>query len=269
MVTRSSVWIWLLSGLVFTSTAFAKDKPFEKSFELKVLGISIGQVIVGFEDRINPGNITLEVNASLTSPSRSILPPGVSPYSLPLINLPVFITIKTTTAFRGPARVSLHLEVLNYNPSLPLRLFAASGTSGSLFQDITAYRGPGSMYTRGYRDGFSEFIIAWDGRALTNVIDSKFDNMENYLAAHQNVIAPHRYMDLQFFLEDATLAYYLRHDVFGSMIDLEQFTDLVRVAIKANEMPCTYNDPLNPYPNVAGGLIMLAETTAFSLGLVP
>jgi len=32
-------------------------------------------------------------------------------------------------------------------------------------------------------------------------------------------------------------------------------------------MPATFNDPLNPYPNVAGGLIMRAETEAFSVGL--
>jgi len=280
MIRPLSVAVWLLSYLVVTSTALAKDKPkpYEKSFDLKVLGTSIGQVIVSFEDRIKPGKTTVDVSASLSSPSGSVFPAGVSPYSLPLlpgtgiavpgISLPVYITIKTAAGFRGPAKVGLHLEVLEYNPSLPLRLFVSDGTLGSLFKDITAYQGPGSMYTSGYRDAFSEFVIAWDGRSLADVINSKFGDIDSYLSTNSNLIAPDRYQDLRDRLEDALQAYYWQGDAQESIDDLEQFIDSVRTAIALNEMPATFNDPLNPYPNVAGGLIMRSETTVFSLGLL-
>jgi len=226
-------------------------------------------VIVSFEDRISAGNTT--VGVSITSPSGSVFPQGVSPFSLPVlppwINVPVYITIKTAVGFRGPAKVGLHLEVLDYNPSLPLRLFVSEGTLGSEFKDITAYYGPGSMYTSGYRDAFSEFVIAWDGRASGDVINTKFVDINNYLIANRDLITPDRYQELQVLLEEANEAYH-QNNVPESLNDLEQFINSVRRAIALNEMPDTFNDPLNPYPNVAGGLIMRSETTEFSLGLL-
>jgi len=265
MIRSSSIGLSLLSFLFAANTALAQA-PYEKSFDLNVLGRSIGQVIVGFEDRISPGEITVDVRASLISPSGSVFPPGVSPFSLPGIGLPVYITIRTTAGFRGPATVSLHLEILDYNPALPLRLFVADGTPGSLFKDITAYQGPGSMYTGGYRDGFSEFIIAWDGRATPDVINFKFTDIDNYLTANRNLINPDRYQKLRDRLNGALLAYQ-QQNILQSIGELEEFVNSVRTAITLNEMPATFNDPLNPYPNVAGGLIMRAETNIFSLGL--
>src|SRR5438046_7560852 len=151
MIRPSSVGMWLLSCLVVTNTALAKTTSYETAFDLKVLGIGIGQVIVSFEDRLSAGNTTVEV--SLTSPSGSTFPQGVSPFSLPVlspwINVPVYITIKTAVGFRGPAKVGLHLEVLDYNPTLPLRLFVSDGTLASEFNHIPAYYGPGSMLNRG------------------------------------------------------------------------------------------------------------------------
>jgi len=278
MIRRLSVAVWLLSYLVVTS-ALAKDKPkpYEKSFDLKVLGTSIGQVIVSFEDRIHPGKTTVDVTASLASPSGSVFPAGVSPYSLPLLpgtgiavpgtSLPVYITIKTAVGFRGPAKVGLHLEVLEYNPSIPLRLFVSDGTLGSLFKDITAYQGAGSMYTSGYRDAFSEFVIALDGRSPADVINSKFGDVDSYLSTNGSLIAPDRYQDLHDRLQQAIQSYQ-ENDVQGALSGLELFISSVRSAIASNEMPATFNDPPNSDPNVAGGLIMRAETTVFSLGLL-
>jgi len=261
--------MWLLSCLVVTNTALAKTTSYETAFDLKVLGIGIGQAIISFEDRISAGNTTVEV--SLTSPSGSTFPQGVSPFSLPVlspwINVPVYITIKTAVGFRGPAKVALHLEVLDYNPTLPLRLFVSDGTLGSQFKDITAYCGPGSMYTSGYRDAFSEFVIAWDGRSPGDVINSKLADISNYLATNRNLIVPERYQKLQDHLEAAIQAYQ-QNNVPESLNDLELFISSVRRSIALNEMPATFNDPLNPYPNVAGGLIMRSETAVFSLGLL-
>ena len=267
MIRPSSVGMWLLSCLVVTNAAPVEAASFEKGFDLSVLGVSIGQVVVSFEDRISPGKTTVDV--SLTSPSGSTFPPGVAPFEIPVlpgINVPVYITIKTAIGFRGPAKVGLHLEVLDYDPSLPLRLFVSNGTLGSRFKDITAYCGPGSMYTSGYRDAFSEFVIAWDSRPLASVINYKWPDIGNYLTVNRNLIAPERYQDLVEHLRQANAAY--RHrDIEGSISQLEQFIDSVRAAIRLNEMPATFNDPLNPYPNVAEGLIMRAETEAFSVGL--
>jgi len=269
MIRPSSVGIWLLSCLVVTNTAMAKTTSYETAFDLKVFGFSIGQVIVSFEDRISAGKTT--VDASITSPSGSVFPQGVSAFSLPVlppwISVPVYITIKTAVGFRGPAKVGLHLEVLDYNPSLPLRLFVSDGTLGSEFKDITAYYGPGSMYTSGYRDAFSEFVIAWDGRASGDVVNTKFTDINNYLTTNRNLIAPARYQKLQVRLEEANQAYQ-QNNVPESLNDLEAFISSVRRAIALNEMPATFNDPLNPNPNVAGGLIMRSETTEFSLGLL-
>src|SRR5207247_1768305 len=196
----------------------------EKSFDLTVYGISIGQVIVSFEDRISPGDITVDVSASPHSPSGSVLPTGVSPFpidihgpglpgiglpgiGLPGISLPVWITIKTTVGFRGPAKVGLHLYVLEYNPSLPLRLFVSDGTLQSLFKDRTAYEGPGSMYTSCYRDAFSEFVIAWDGRRPGDVINFKFNELDTYLTTCKGLISPDRYTDLRARVHDVYEAY--------------------------------------------------------------
>jgi len=99
------------------------------------------------------------------------------------------------------------------------------------------------------------------------VINSKFGDIDDYLTAQRSLIAPARYQDLSVLLDAANQAY-RRRDFAGAIDDLERFVDSVRAAITLDEMPATFNDPLNPYPNVAGGLIMLAETTAFSLGLL-
>ena len=123
------------------------------------------------------------------------------------------------------------------------------------------------MYTSGYRDAFSEFVIAWDGRASGDVVNTKFADINNYLTTNRNLIAPDRYQKLQVRLEEANQAYQ-QNNVPESLNDLEAFISSVRRAIALNDMPATFNDPLNPNPNVAGGLIMRSETTEFSLGLL-
>lgn len=266
MTKHLRIGIWLLSFLICSSTGFAKT-PFEKSFNIKVNHITIGQVIVSFEDRISAGNISVDVETSLASPSGSFFPAGVSPFALPGIGAPVFITIKTTAGFRGPAKVTLHLEVLDYNPSLPLRLFVADGTFGGIFSDITAYQGPGSMYTSGYRDGFSEFVIAWDSRTTDEAIESKLRDLRDYLRSNRNLMDYDRYENLRNLSQDALQAY-KKGNAAEAIEDLENFVNSCQAAISLNQMPSTFNDPLNPYPNVAGGLIMRAETAVFSLSLV-
>jgi hypothetical protein len=99
------------------------------------------------------------------------------------------------------------------------------------------------------------------------VVSSKFNEVNDYLATHRGVISPGRYQDLLDRLDAATKAY--KQKGYQQSIDqLEQLVDSVEAAIKSKEMPATFNDPMNPYPNVAGALIKQAETTIFSLGLL-
>lgn len=256
-----------LSLLLALARPALAANPYSRSFELSVSGISVGQLILNFEDVIEVGDFSVELSASSGSPSGSVLPGLVVPYSLPLLNSPLFITINTNTSFRGPVEIVLRLYLLEYNPTIPLRLFAAAGTIGSIYRDITAYAGSGSMYTRGYRNGFSEFVIALDGRLLSNVIENKFAELTEALNSKASIMPLDRAEELRGYLQQAREAWN-RGEVDDSIESLEEdFIESVREGASNGEIPNSFNDPTNPHGNVAGDLLARAKTTLFSLKL--
>src|SRR5439155_4325217 len=107
----------------------------------------------------------------------------------------------------------------------------------------------------------------WDARPTATVANSKFDEISTYLDTYRDVISAVRYQDLRYRLDAAILAYQ-KGGYQRSILRLNQFVTSVQTGITRREMPATFNDPLNPYPNVAGALIMQADTTIFTLGLL-
>jgi hypothetical protein len=256
--------------------AFAQN-PYSRTFPLKVGKITVGELVVSFENVIKVGDFW--VTLSSTSPSSSVFPRNVTPYTLPQINSPLFIKIETTSSFRGPATVFLRTVLLDYNSQVPLRLFAAEGTYRSAFRDITASTGKGSMYTNGYRAGFSEFVIALDKRPGQFVTDLKVFELNQALEAHRSVIDPDRYKILRGLLDKliqtvlrltasvlALLGDVLKINLLNqALTELNQFIVAVREGASLGEIPDTFNDPTNPDGNVAGDLFSRAQTAAFSV----
>jgi hypothetical protein len=240
--------------------------PYSRSFPLELAGVKLGELVISFEDVINVGDFSVTLSSLSTSPSRSVLPSLVVPYSLPVLGSPLFITIQTTTSFRGPALVTLRYTIMEYDPKIPLRFFAAQGTLKSPFRDITASAGRGSMYTTGYRSGFSEFVLALDLRFLSNVIDTKFTELDQALQSQASFIEPARANELRNYLSASRDAW-RRRQVKKSLDYLGLFSQSVKAGASADQIPDTYNDPANPVGNVAGDLFARAQTTIFSLKL--
>jgi hypothetical protein len=232
-----------------------------------VAGLKVGELVISFEDVIEVGDFSVSLSTLSSSPSHSVFPTLAYPYSLPVLGSPLFVTIQTTTSFRGPALVSLRYTIMEYDPKIPLRFFAAQGTLKSPFRDITASAGRGSMYTSGYRSGFSEFVLALDLRLLSNVIDVKFSELDSALNAQDDTMEPNRAQELHYYLNYARDAW--RRRLVKKSIDyLGLFSLSVKEGAADGEIPDSYNDPTNPVGNVAGDLFARAQTSLFSLKLV-
>ena len=258
--------LFILCLLVISrSDAFAAN-PYSRSFPLKVAGLEIGELVLSFEDVIEVGEFSIQLTKSSSSPSGSILPGLVTAARLPLLNSPLFITVNTTTSFRGPALLTLRIYALDYLPQVPLRFFGAAGTTGSLYRDFTSTSGRGSMYASGYRAGFSEFVLALDLRLLANTIETKFDELGRALYDQRNTMSQDVAYDLGRCILRARQAWE-RRDMQESLSQLERCIKRTRDYADDDEVPFSYNDPSNPFGNVGADLIARCKTTIFSIKL--
>src|SRR5436309_12134573 len=98
---RSLKQLLLIISLLLFAQEARSQTPYSRSFPLELSGLKVGELVISFEDVIEAGDFSISLSTLSASPSRSVLPSLVIPYSLPVLGSPLFITIQTTTSFRG------------------------------------------------------------------------------------------------------------------------------------------------------------------------
>lgn len=180
--------------------------------------------------------------------------------------LPMLIRVQPPStgplAFEGIYEINLHTENLEYTANTPLRLFKAEG--GGDFHDITANVGQGSYRVRGTSGGFSEFLIAAEGRSSDAVIEAKYDRLRAALTAGVASIPATIYSDLSGHLDSSELYGYELGDHDLAQDELEEFIELVEDHAGGSGIPNVWRSSGDLH-NLAGTLIAHAETLIFSL----
>ena len=204
--------------------------------------------------------LSAELVNTLSPTFRSRLPASVLP-ALPLL-LRIEPPEEGSLSFSGVAEIDIHTHNLLYVPNTPLRFFSAP--IGGKFEDITAAMGSGSYRARANRGGFSEFLIVLDLRSRNQVVNAKFDRLEELLDLYDGSMPGSIYYDLEERLEDARDAWQggssqaaiAEIDGFLAVVEQHSGTDIPDVWRSARDVQ-----------NVAGYLRGAALTLRFSLGL--
>ena len=234
--------------------------------EIEFVGGISADLEISFDEVVGLSASALGLSATTVSPSDLLLLarlPGAGT-TIP-VGFPVLIEIEPAAtsplSFSGTATVELHTHNLAYTPNSPLRLFKAP--LGGDFVDITAFNGQGSYRVGGSTGGFSEFMIAADTRPLTEVIDTKFDLLQDSLDfAECDVpeLTTALQDSLNAALNSAAGGYYA-----DAADEIDAFIDLVEAAAGAS-IPNVWRASRD-LTNSAGELIERAATLRFSLGL--
>lgn len=234
----------------------------EISVSISLPGGLGADLTIGFEEVTGLSLANLGISARVVNPFTpgflSRLPSGG------VLALPVVIRIEPPPAggleFKGVALLGLHTHNLAYSLGTPLRLFSAP--LGGKFEDITAEIGPGSYRARSNKGGFSEFLIALDLRPINQVINGKFDRLEEMLEDYEDAMPGSVYDDLEARLAAARAAY-----VSGATLAAIQQIDGFLAAVEAHsgtEIPDVWRSARD-VANVAGYLREGATTLRFSL----
>lgn len=236
--------------------------------EVSLLGGYEADLSVEFEDVVGLSASSLNVSArtvSVTDLSILTRLPDLTNFSIPAA-FPVIVEIAPPApyglTFSGTATVSIHTHNLNFVANTPQRWFRAS--NGGDFYDITESMSAGSYRARGRIGGFSEFLIVLDLRAVSSVIESKFDRLDDWLLDHQSDIDSTVYSTLTGLVSQAYTAYGNGNYV-TAIQRIDDFIDEVESASVA-EIPNVWQAG-DTEDNVAGGAISRAATLAFSLRL--
>jgi len=220
-----------------------------------------------FEHVVGLNAGALEVSARLVS-AMDVLAlqqrlPGGSASSIPF-SYPVVLQIEPTPtsalALAGIVTVSLHTHNLTLNVASPLGLYSAS--AGGPFRDITRSVGIGSYRVDGSGGGFSEFVIAADGRPLATIIVEKFDALQNTLNQYASSIPLNVLTLLQAQLNLAR-GLYAAGLVKGSSAVVTGFGQVVK-ANSGDGIPDVWRANTDG-ANVAGLLRSRSDTLRFSL----
>lgn len=219
-----------------------------------------------FEQVLGLTPTALEVSASVVAPSDvSIL--GRMPSLATIIPgaFPVLIRIEPSPAsalsFSGVVTISLHTHNLSLDPAAPLGLFSAA--NGGPFREITGQVAVGSYRVNGSGGGFSEFIIARDGRPIDDVIAAKFERLDQLLTEHEAVIPSAALSRLRQHLFDAR-ALSASGLTVQAIAQVAAFGDVVRG--QGTAIPDVWRAH-DARVNVAGALRAAALTLRFSLTL--
>jgi hypothetical protein len=124
--------------------------------------------------------------------------------------------------------------------------------------------GPGSYRTRANRGGFSEFLIVADLRSLGQVIEGKFDHLEQALDQYEDSMPGSVYYDLEERLEAARAAY-AGGATQDAIEEVDDFLDIVELH-SGTDVPDVWR-AARDVENVAGYLRAGATTLRFSLAL--
>jgi hypothetical protein len=221
---------------------------------------------ITFENAIGLDANTLTISAIQVNPQDLSLIrrlPG-NLVSLPSA-LPILINItpssQSSLTFTGDYEIELYTHDLVFDPSL--RLFKSP--NGGSFSDITTFSGIGSYRVRGTSGDFSDFLILLDLRNQNQVIQSKFDVLQQTLTANVSRIQPAMYQNLQAELTAAKNSWQQGNN--GNAVShLEQIISSIK-SDNGRSMPYSYraNDPNSS--NVGGILRAQSSTLIFSLNL--
>jgi hypothetical protein len=221
---------------------------------------------ISFEEVVGLNSRALEVSARTVAPTDPALLarlPGGSLANIPA-GFPVLLQIEPTPdsalAFSGVVTISLHTHNLNFDASSPRGLYSAP--AGGLFRDITRSVGMGSYRVDGSGGGFSEFLIASDGRPIDAVIQEKFALVAALLTDNEGAIDAGVLDHLRDALNDASTLYLsgVTRGAIGLLTGLEHYVK----AKSGRGIPDTWSALGGP-TNVAGLLRAAIETLQFSL----
>jgi hypothetical protein len=221
---------------------------------------------ISFEEVVGLHSGALEVSARTVAPADPALLARLPAGSLAAIpaGFPVLLQIEpasgSTLSFSGVVTISLHTHNLNFVATSPLALYSAS--AGGPFRDITRSVGMGSYRVDGSGGGFSEFLIAADGRPIDAVIQAKLTALAALLAEHASTMDAAVLDQLRQRLDDAA-ALYLNGVNRGAIGVLTAFEQYVR-AQSGRAIPDTWS-ALGGATNVAGTLRAAADSLQFSL----
>ena len=208
--------------------------------------------------------VGLGISAQLVDPTDlgllSRLPSSVGlPAAFPLL-LTIEPPASGPLSFSGLATVEVHTHNLVYTAATPLRLF--SGPVGGAFEDITSTCGMGSYRAKGTKPGFSEFLIVTDLRPVDDVIQTKFDRIQQALDDHADDIPEATLAALQDELDDAYWNWSSGGDLLAAIDAVEEFADLVEAA--GGSIPNVWRSSRD-LTNVSGTLRAGAATLNYSL----
>jgi len=234
--------------------------------ELNVLDLYHVTLKITFENVIGLDANTLSITAVQVNPQDVSLIrrlPG-NLVSLPSA-LPILINVtpssQSSLTFTGDYEIELYTHDLVFDPSL--RLFKSP--NGGSFSDITTFSGIGSYRVRGTSGDFSDFLILLDLRSQNQVIQNKFDVLQQTLTANASRIQAAMYQNLQTELTAARNSWQQANN--GAAVShLEQIISSIK-SDNGQSMPYAYraNDPNSS--NVGGILRGQSSTLIFSLNL--
>jgi hypothetical protein len=221
---------------------------------------------ITFENAIGLDANTLTITAIQVNPKDlsliSRLPGNL--VSLPSA-LPILINVtpssQSSLTFTGDYEIELYTHDLVFDPSL--RLFKSP--NGGSFSDITTFSGIGSYRVRGTSGDFSDFLILLDLRSQNQVIQNKFDVLQQTLSANASRIQIAMYQNLQTELTAARNSWQQGNNGVA-VSHLEQIISSIK-SDNGQSMPYASraNDPNSS--NVGGILRAQSYTLIFSLNL--
>ncbi|MFU8830882.1 MAG: DUF6689 family protein [Wenzhouxiangella sp.] len=225
-----------------------------------VVGLSLDNLGLSVK-AVNP----LNPNLLARLPSGSLL-------STPLLSVPVAFPVlihveppsQGGLAFEGVVEIELYTQNLQYTVGSPLRLFTAADSS-SAFHDITDTISGGSYRTRSGGGHFSQFIILADTRAVSDVIISKFDRLDDLLTVYANEIDLALHGQLSDLASQAYLAFAGGNPGLA-ITHLDQFRQHAAAGAAAGQLPNVWRSARD-LNNVDGELRAAARTLRFSLTL--
>lgn len=244
------------------------------SAKIELGGIS-ADLTVRFENAVGLSVDSLGLTAQLVNPLNLSLLKRLPSGGLGLSSLvsvpstfPVLIRIDPPVdgglSFEGVVEVEIYTQNLQYTIGSPLRMFTAPNASAS-FYDITEMTGGGSYRTRTGGGHFSDFLIVIDTRPVADVIDEKFDRLENLLSAYSGDLDPTVHSQLSGLADQALLAWAVG-DAGTAITHIDQFRQVARSAAATGQVPNVWRSARDLH-NVDGELRAAARTLRFSLTL--
>lgn len=240
----------------------------EFSARIELGGVS-ADLTVRFEQVVGLSLENLGISVELVDPLDTDLlgrlPDGGTLISVPS-GFPVLVRIDPPVdgglAFEGVVEIELYTQNLQYTAGSPFRLFTAPTASG-IFHDITEHISGGSYRTRSGGAHFSDFMILADTRTTDQVVDEKFNRLDDLLIDFQTDIDPALFSQLAGLADDAYVAW-TADDPGAAIEHMDDFRQVARSAAQTGQLPNVWRSARD-LTNIDGELRATARTLRFSL----